>query len=494
LKILLLFPPRYRGLWSSREHKDGYFNEPHNPYLAASILATVRQRLPNATLTVLDAQLDDLAFDDVKARVEAITPSAIICMLNFACLDEERRYLEFSYPTIGVLQAYIDQREAVELYRLTATAITKSEIEATVAEALAEFHETGEIRQTKGLLLPRDGGIVDTGDRALPDLDSLPFPAFDLFDIDRYMVKQREHSETRYIFLFTTRGCPFKCHYCAAGTREYAKVRKRSPDRVIEEMKYFVDRGYTDFYFYDDEFAIDKARAKEICRKIIASGMSVRFACYNTTNLVDDELLQLMAAAGCKLIRFGVETGDPAIQRRMDTYLEETEIIRAFVLAHKHSIFVDAFVMVGFPGETKDSLRKTYALLKRVDPDRITTSILFPKPYSKLYRELKADGRLLVHDWTKHVNPPGLTFVHDTYGSIEELRGAERWLRGKMDRYLAFRDLVFNKTGRNLYSRLIHYVGTFSPVRRLINHLKKKGGSAYLALRRGYQGYSKFRI
>ena len=210
MKILLLIPPRYRGLWSSREHKDGYFNEPHNPYLAASILGVVRERMPDAELRLLDAQLEGLDLAAVRARVDTLSPSAVVCLLNFACLDEDRRYLELPYPTIGVMQAYVDQREAVELYDLRATCLTKTEIEVTVAQALVELRETGVIEKTVGLLIPREGQLADTGDRPLPDLARFPFPAFDLLEIDRSMALQRAHSGTQYIFLYTTRGCHFQ--------------------------------------------------------------------------------------------------------------------------------------------------------------------------------------------------------------------------------------------------------------------------------------------
>ena len=494
MRILLLIPPRYRGLWSSREHKDGYFNEPHNPYLAASILGVVRQRMPDAELSVLDAQLEGLDLAAVRARVDALSPSAIVCLLNFACLDEDRRYLALPYPTIGVMQAYVDQREAVELYDLRATCLTKTEIEATVAEALVELRETGVIEKTVGLLIPREGQLADTGDRPLPDLARFPFPAFDLLDIDGYMALQRAHSGTQYIFLYTTRGCPFQCTYCAAGTKAYAIVRKKTVDQVLGEMKWFIARGHRHFYFYDDEFAIDMKRAKALCRAIIDEKLDIKFACYNTTNLVDEELLQLLSQAGCHLIRYGVETGDMAIQRAMETYVEEPEVIRAFDLTHKYGIFVDTFVLVGLPGETRESLRKTYELLKRVKPDRVTLSILFPKPYSKMYKQMRDDGRLLVRDWTRHLDPPGLTFTHDTYRSYEEVRAAFFWMRRTIDRFLAGRDLVQNRTGRNFYTRLVHYLGTYRPIRRAIEWVRRHQPRAFGVLHGPYQPYTKFRV
>ena len=495
MRVLLLYPPRYRRLWSSREHKDGYFNEPHNPYFGPSILGVARQAHPDIEFVVHDAQLDNETFETVEQRVAAIAPDFIVCMLNFACLDEDRRYLTFNVPTLGVLQAYIDHREAMEMYALGGLGVTKGEAEATVTEALGEFVQTGRIRATRGLLLRADdGGIIDTGDRVVPDVTTFPMPAFDLFDIDRYMALQRQHSGTSYIFLYTTRGCPFQCSYCSAGTKAYAIVRKKSVDQVIAEMKYFIARGHKNFYFYDDEFAIDMKRAKAICRRIIDEKLDIKWACYNTTNLVDEELISLMAQSGCHLVRYGVESGDMELHRKLDTYLDEDEVIKAFDLTHKYGIFVDTFVLVGLPGETHESLKKTYRLLRRVRPDRITTSVLFPKPYSRMYKEMRNDGRLLEADWSKHVFSPTLTFRHDTYADIGQIRRAEQWIRVKMLRYLALQDLVHNRTGRNLYSRAIRVASSFTPVRRLIDLTRTRHPAIHRFLQAPYQGYSKFRV
>lgn len=495
MKVLLLYPPRYRRLWSSREHKDGYFNEPHNPYFGLSILAVARQAHPDVVFVVHDAQLDNEDFETVERRVREINPDLLVCMLNFACLDEDRRYLAFPYPTVGVLQAYIDHREAVTMYGLQAMAVTKGEAEETVTDAIGEFRQTGQLEKTRGLLIRRpDGTIADTGDRVLPEIAKFPMPAFDLVDINRYMDLQRHHSGTSYIFLYTTRGCPFQCSYCSAGTKAYAIVRKKSVDQVIAEMKYFIALGHKNFYFYDDEFAIDMKRAKAICRRIIDEKLDIKWACYNTTNLVDEELISLMAASGCHLIRYGVESGDMELHRKLDTYLDEAEVLKAFDLTHKYGIFVDTFILVGLPGETHESLKKTYRLLRRVRPDRITTSVLFPKPYSRMYKEMQRDGRLLEPDWSKHVFSPTLTFKHDTYADIGQIRRAEQWIRIKMLRYLAVHDLVHNRTGRNLYSRTVRVASSFTPVRRLIDATRKRHPGIHRFLQAPYQGYSKFRV
>lgn len=500
MKILLLIPPEYRNvhtgyrMWSSREYKDGYFNEPHNPYLAASILGVLRHGMPDLELKVLDAQLE--GWDKARAtrEVNVIKPDLIVALMNFAGLDQDKHFAELAYPTIAVMQAYIDHREAVELYGIEAMAFTKEEIEYTVLEAVREFAGTGRIEKTPGLLIRENGGrgaIGDTGPRPVTDLAQYPFPAFDLFPMERYMALQKQAEGCEYIFLYTTRGCPFGCHFCQAGTAAYKTVRRKTPDQVIEEMRYFIKRGFKHFYFYDDEFAIDMARAKEICRRIISENLNIRFACYNTANLVDEELLSLMSRAGCKLIRYGLETGDMSVQKAMKTYVDEAELVRAFDMTHKYGIFIDTFVMVGLPGETQDSVRQTLDLLKRVKPHRVTMSICFPKPYSLLYKQLKAEGRLIEKQWHRHLYSPTLTFTHENYKSMQELAAMEKWLRVQFARWMAGRDLVGNYSGRNAYTRIIRYLHHYEPVKNAIRWVRSKP-LLFNALAAPYQRGSKF--
>lgn len=490
MQVLLLYPPRYQGQWATREYKDGYFNEPHNPYLGASILGVLRHHLPDIKFVVLDAQLNDLSMAQVADRVQAITPDLILCLLNFAALDEDRRCLEFPFPTIGIMQAFIDHREAVGLYDLRAEYFTKAEIEYTVLEAVKEFIETRRIEKTPGLLIRRNGTLHDTGIQPFRDLAEYPFPAFDLFEIDRYMELQRQEAGTSFVFLHTTRGCPYNCFFCSAGNAVYRTVKTKSPHQVVREIHYFMERGHRYFYFYDDVFAIDMKRAKTICRELISSGLSPTLACYNTVNNVDEELLDLMRQAGFYMIRYGVETGDEGLQRTLESEVTDAEVIRAFEMTRKRGILVDAFLLLGVPGESKESLRQTYRLMKRAKPDRIVTSILFPKPYSRLYHDLKAKGQLLEPDWTKHAEATRLTFVHDTYRSMDEILAAEEWLRNKVKRYLAFREIFLNRTRRSLLSRIMLFFYTFSHLRVFIRRIPM----LHQFLNRGFQRPSLLRI
>ncbi|MCL4491205.1 MAG: radical SAM protein [Nitrospirae bacterium] len=489
-KILILIPPRHRGRWVSREYKDGYYDLPHPPYLMLSTAAVLKQRFPESVLTFLDAQCEALDFRSVEERVAALQPDVIICSLGTISIREDARYLEFRFPTIGVMQAYLNKPEGVKKYNLKAQYYTDREVELTVAEAVEEIINTGSIENTRGLYLKRGDEISFTGERETDNLSHLPRPLFEISDPRQYLRIQQAESGTGFMFLYTARGCPFICSFCAPPGPSYRKVLYKNADQVIEEISFLQEcYGISTFYFMDDEFASDIARAKEICRKIIARKLGISFVIYNNVKLVDEELMILLKRAGCTLIRYGVETADKSIQIATHKNLSREQIIRAFQLSSRNGILTDAFFLIGFPGETDKTLKENLRLIRDMQPDRITPGILFPKPYSKMYDEFKASGSLLTEDWSE-LYPDKLSYRHEYYHSSEDIVKAMHALSRTADRFISFREIFVNRTGKNLYSRLGRFLMTFDRVRSLI----KKHQWLHYMLRKPYQPSSKLRI
>ena len=490
MRVALLIPPRYHGKWATREYKDGYFSqEPQIPHLAANILGLLREQLKNLEIKIIDAQLDNLSFDDVAERVKLIKPDIILCQMNIACMDQDRLFLEFPYPTIAITQAFIDHKFAIEYYNLKATYFTKREIEFTILQALEEFEQYGLIRKTAGLIIKNYNKLIDTGEQPIRDLSELPLPAFDLFDIDRYMYLNRKCTgRPPFIHFYTSRGCPFECKFCAPNDK--AKITMRTPQQVLKEIEYFFAKGYRNFYPYDADFSIDIERAKEICRLIINKNLKISLVCNNSIYLVDEELLYLMRMAGFTLMRYGIETGDKKIQKIMQKEIDEEKAIKIVNLTKKYGMMVDIFIMVGFPNETRESLIQTYKLVKKLKPDRATFAILMPKPYSLFYYDLRKNNMLIEEDWTKYINPSRLTFRHNTYKSIEEVYKAEKWLKNKIKRYIAFRELFLNRSHKSLITRLIMFFYTFG----LLKNVIRKNNVLYNFLNMRFQRSSTFEI
>ncbi|MFH1538079.1 MAG: radical SAM protein [bacterium] len=221
----------------------------------------------------------------------------------------------------------------------------------------------------------RDGrsidGIPAAGTRAhlAPDerapfenLDDLPFPAWnkvDFADYERYSgfsVLGRR----RYMSVLTSRACPYQCIYChnVFGKR----FRSRSAENVLEELRTLVsDFGIRDFEIIDDVFNLDRNRAVAICEGILKEDLKVKLVFPNglRSDLLDDELIELMKEAGTVFIAFAIETATPRLQKLIRKNLDLDRARRAMKTASKLGIFTNGFFMVGFPTETERELRAT---------------------------------------------------------------------------------------------------------------------------------------
>jgi len=237
------------------------------------------------------------------------------------------------------------------------------EAERTIAE-LMPFLETGrEPAPVKGIAYRRNGEVVIQEPQPyIEDLDSLPFPAWDLLNLEAYAVRRGMSTldPRPYMTLFTSRSCPYRCIYCH---HVFGKgFRARSPESVLEEMERLVRTyGIRDFEIVDDIFNLDKDRTRRICELIRERDLRVRLAFPNglRADILTRELLRQMKEAGTVSASFAVETASPRLQKliRKNLNLEKArEMINHSV---DLGIISNAFFMLGFPTETREEILAT---------------------------------------------------------------------------------------------------------------------------------------
>ncbi|MFA6451541.1 MAG: radical SAM protein [bacterium] len=192
--------------------------------------------------------------------------------------------------------------------------------------------------------------------------DTLPFPAWDKIDFDAYSryssfsILGRRH----YMSVFTSRACPYQCIYCHNIFGN--KFRPRSADNVLREIRTLNEKyGIRDFDALDDAFNLNRARVVEICESLIKDGPKINIAFPNglRSDLLDDELLELMRKAGTTYISFAIETASPRLQKYINKNLKIEKAARAIRKASQLGIFCNGYLMVGFPTETEEELRST---------------------------------------------------------------------------------------------------------------------------------------
>jgi len=204
----------------------------------------------------------------------------------------------------------------------------------------------------------------------IPDLNSIPYPAYDLIDIDAYnsLLYVKGHGMKKDITILTSRGCPFKCIFCSSSEIWTRKTRYVAIDRVLDQIELVIDKyKIENISFYDDTLNINKKRLISLCEGIIKRKIKVHWdSCIRADN-IDEELFTIMKESGCHLIDIGLESGDEYIRNKIiEKRITDEMIYKADNLAHKLDIRVDMNVMISFPEEDKKMAEKTFEFAKKL--------------------------------------------------------------------------------------------------------------------------------
>ncbi|MBI5115655.1 B12-binding domain-containing radical SAM protein [Candidatus Poribacteria bacterium] len=314
------------------------------------------------------------------------------------------------------------------------------EIDAVVRgegeEVMCEIASGAPFPTIKGLTLRGGLGIIHNPIRAfVQDLDQLPYPARHLLDRQTYF--SSNGTTLRGFFLnatnvFTTRGCPYSCSYCArdclaaANTGPY--VRFQSPEYVMNEITHLMNEyGVDGILFAEDIFALRKARVELLCEKMLSSGISgrIRWGTNLRVDCVTPALLKLMREAGCVRIIYGCESGSQRILDLLGKKANVEQNEAAVRHTKEAGISCEVNMMMGLPTETADDILATISFLKRCHPDRINKGKLYPIPGTRLYKEFLANGIISKPDnwddlWDKYV-AADFTFADMTPQRFNEL-------------------------------------------------------------------------
>ncbi|UCG16726.1 MAG: B12-binding domain-containing radical SAM protein [Phycisphaerales bacterium] len=255
-----------------------------------------------------------------------------------------------------------------------------------------------------GAVWRHNGRVVANPPFLAPDLDALGVPALDLLRPDTYPEAQQGAFFEKFPIcpIITTRGCPFRCRFCAAPLLAGRTVRRHSIGYVRNLIALLYHRyNIREFHILDDNFTVDIGYAKSVMREIIHMGLDISLAMPNGIRMdcVDDELLELMKAAGVYIVSVAVESGSDHILRAMNKGTT-TERIRANVARiRRHGLDVAGFFIMGYPGETVETIRTTARFARELDIQRAQFMTFVPLPGSAVHDSLVADGEISPNAW-----------------------------------------------------------------------------------------------
>lgn len=276
--------------------------------------------------------------------------------------------------------------------------------EKTVVEVAQRIENQQSIEDLNGIVYRENGNIIKTPSQKLIEgISSLPFPAWDLFPMEKYFQKAEVAFPRRSISIITSRGCPYRCSFCFHGIFGH-RYRSRSPENVVEEIELLVKRyGVRGVKFEDDTFILDRQRICKICDLLIEKNIRLMWTCNGRVNLIDKDLLDKMKSAGCVAILYGIESGNQKILNNIDKGIEVSKAREVIRLTWETGIVPHGFMMLGMCGETRQTIQESINFCKEVRiPAEFT--IATPAPGTRLYQEAIDRGKIdslekLVKGW-----------------------------------------------------------------------------------------------
>ncbi|MHA1679647.1 MAG: B12-binding domain-containing radical SAM protein [Promethearchaeota archaeon] len=277
--------------------------------------------------------------------------------------------------------------------------IVRGEGEYTLVELCRVVERDGlnrkSLSQINGITFrTREGDIISNPDRPLiENLDELPFPAYHLLPLDEYPSDLSNLGaiftrKDKFSILITSRGCPFSCIFCADSVINKHRIRFRSVDNVLKEIKLMnKNYGINFFGIVDPNFLQDTKRVAEFCQKLLEEGIKIKWGCQGRVDKVNFKLLQLMKKSGCFRIYYGVESGSPRILKLIKKRINLEQVHNAVKWTKEAGILVIINMMLGLPGETEADIVASWKLIKKLEPNNVYLNLTKPLPGSPLFNQ-----------------------------------------------------------------------------------------------------------
>lgn len=366
------------------------------------VASFLRQNRPDTKVRILDIN----AFGYPEAKVRDILMNTDFDIVGIGGLTSTYRYVKWLAkiikeikPDIPVVAGNMVSTACPELL-LESSNIDIAVIdegEKTFTELASAIENKRPLSMVEGIFYKNNGDIIKNSPRKrISDIDSLPFPAWDLFPMDIYLKKSTNSSVSfglRTVNISTVRGCPYDCIFCSHpfGREVYA----RSPESIISEIKELKERYQVKFIHFSDDLSLfNEKRVLNLCEKLILEDLDIRWSVAARVNLVNGNLLKKMSRAGCVEVGYGFESGSQYLLDKMSKRVRVKQAEEAIKMTRNVGIAVRGSFIFGMPGETKETIAETLGFIKRTKLPIYRFFYATPYPGTQLYKIAKKMNRL----------------------------------------------------------------------------------------------------
>ncbi len=411
-----------RGCWNyPKGRNEATYNRIWPPLELANCAAIFREAGHDSKI------VDAHALDLPPEKLAAACTGADLVILTSTGLDRWQCPYNDAAPFVAAAQALKAAGLSVVATGFHPTVAPAVVLRATQVDAVIRGEPEGvaadlaggmSLKEIRGVSYLDGDDLVSNPNRTLVDLETLPVPAFDLFDAKRYFY---EILGDRFLLFEATRGCPYQCTFCSKVMYGGA-FRRKTAEQVCREVDYALEHtGVKSAYFIDLEFTVAKDLAAAISRYLVEIGSPIEWCCQTRADRVDADLLRLMREAGCRLIHVGVESGSQKVLESSGKNTSKEAILRGVREIHSAGIETLAFFMFGLPGETDADREESIRFALELDPTYASFHFATPYPGSRLF---ETSGFEVAADLSFPLVPPGA-----------DLAGLKGWVRRGLRRF-----------------------------------------------------------
>jgi len=462
MKVLLLNPPRFhKNLYTLRD-EICFQDVKYTPFpLRLAQLASIIEKIEGIEVGALDANALRLSWKDLEERdlhcdvcIFQSAPGLIAHDAGLAGIVKEQNADAKVIIIESVVAPIFPERFLKDFNKIDYCILGSPE---TIIPVLLKNIRMPE--QVKGIAFrkSREIFVTESAD-ALFDMDALPFMGYRYFPMKEYSIGYLDAPFHERLIpgirIRTTRDCPYHCPFCIIGSsihRGYTgKWRSMSAERAVSEIEYVAKKlGIRGFFFWDETFTLDKERAYAVCEKIIKRKLDITWRCLTRIDRVDEELLRMMRRAGCRMIEYGIETGEEATRRGLHKNFSDSQILDVVKLTRKAGIRANCDLIVGLPHDSLESVARSVALARKMDADNIHLTMAFPYPATDFYKTAEEEGLLEVDDIYelmvhRRVRVGATSFVKTRFLSKNELEAVWRKARKEINDFY-FRKRVLKR-------------------------------------------------
>lgn len=401
MKVLLVNPNYTKGVYGGST--GGYAPPMGLTYIAATL------REGGIEVILLDANALSLEMDDIRREIGKTKPDIVGITATTPLVEDagaiSRIVKEINKNTTVVVGGPHPSAIPDDLLLRTDSVdvCVFGEGELTALELVQKIGAAEDLSMVKGIAY-RSGEEITVNERRplITDLDTLPFPAWELLPMEKYRYTLPLGKKGGYAVVLCDRGCPFSCTFCSQRSIFSKKVRFRNATNIVDEVECLVkDYGITALSLSSSTFTVNRRKTMALCDELIRRKMDVKWQCTTRVNLVDFELLTRMKQAGCEIVSYGIESASQGVLDILKKEITTDQVREAVHLTKKAGIGVYMDFMLGTPGETRKMIIDTIDFARELDGDYAQFSITTPFPGSELFDMAQKEGLIKTDDFSK---------------------------------------------------------------------------------------------